>query len=105
MHTDVTIERRACKTIVDCKFYREALVSRHGRHRLHSAHLYQLMAYLNNKSRDAGWERVAGMLLYPAVDHRLDLDFELLGHPVGVKSIDLDQPWAGIHARLVGILG
>jgi 5-methylcytosine-specific restriction enzyme subunit McrC len=104
MLSDVTIERPARKTIVDCKFYREALVSRHGRHRLHSPHLYQLMAYLNNKSRDAGWERVAGILLYPAVDHRLDLDFELLGHPVGVKSIDLDQPWAGIHARLVGIL-
>jgi 5-methylcytosine-specific restriction enzyme subunit McrC len=104
MLTDVTLDRPEKKTILDCKFYKEALVTRHNRHRLHSSHLYQLTAYLKNKSRDAGWETVDGVLLYPAVDHHLDLEFTLLGHGVGIKSIDLDQPWPQIHERLLNVL-
>lgn len=104
MLTDVTLERPAQKSILDCKFYKEALVTRHNRHRLHSTHLYQLTAYLSNKSRDPGWESVAGVLLYPAVNHHLDLDFTLLGHAIGIKSIDLDRPWPIIHERLLTVL-
>lgn len=104
MLTDVTLNRATRKTIVDCKFYKEALATRHNRHRLHSAHLYQLTAYLANKSRDDGWGSVEGLLLYPAVNHHLDLDFTLLGHKIGIKSIDLDQPWRHIHDRLLAIL-
>jgi len=105
MLTDVTIEYATHKTILDCKFYREALVTRDNRHRLHSSHLYQLTAYLQNKSRQEGWEDVRGILLYPAVNHHLDLQFELLGHPVEIRSIDLDQPWQAIHNRLLSIVG
>jgi 5-methylcytosine-specific restriction enzyme subunit McrC len=90
--------------ILDCKFYRDALVTRHNRHRLHSAHLYQLVAYLSNKSRDNGWEAVEGILLYPAVSHHLDLEFTLLGHSVAIKSIDLDQAWPKVHERLLTVL-
>ena len=104
MVTDVTLVRPTQKTILDCKFYKEALVTRHDRHRLHSSHLYQLTAYLQNKSRDAGWESVDGILLYPAVNHHLDLQFTLLGHGVAIKSIDLDQDWNAIHTRLLNIL-
>ena len=104
MVTDVTLCRPQRKTILDCKFYKDALVTRHDRHRLHSAHLYQLVAYLKNKSRDIGWEDVDGILLYPAVDHHLDLSFALLGHRVAIKSIDLDQDWQAIHQRLLSVL-
>jgi len=65
---------------------------------------YQLVAYLKNKSRDAGWEDVDGILLYPAVDHHLDLTFSLLGHQVTIRSIDLDQDWPMIHQRLLSVL-
>ena len=104
MLTDVTLVRPSRKTIIDCKFYKDALVARHDRYRLHSKHLYQLTAYLQNKSRDAGWESVDGILLYPAVNHHLDLEFALLGHGVAIKSIDLDQDWKAIHNRLLSIL-
>jgi 5-methylcytosine-specific restriction enzyme subunit McrC len=57
-----------------------------------------------NKARDAGWESVDGVLLYPAVNHHLDLSFSLLGHRVAIKSIDLDQNWKAIHERLLKIL-
>lgn len=104
MITDVTIERATKKTILDCKYYRNALVTRDGRQRLHSDHLYQLTAYLQNKSLDAGWENVNGILLYPAVDHHLKLEFKLLGHDIEIQSLDLDQPWRSIHNRLLAIL-
>jgi 5-methylcytosine-specific restriction enzyme subunit McrC len=104
MHTDISLDRPTRKTILDCKFYKEALTTHRDRHRLHSAHLYQLIAYLRNKSRDDGWEAVEGVLLYPAVDHHLDLEFTLLGHSVAIRSIDLDQPWPTIHERLLTVL-
>ena len=105
MLTDVSIEYQDRRTILDCKFYREALVTRHNRHRLHANHLYQLNAYLQNKSRIPGWEGVEGVLLYPAVEHSLDLSFNLLGHSVRIFSIDLDQQWHVIEQQLYRILG
>lgn len=104
MKTDVTIEYPGKRTILDCKFYKSALVTRHDRHRLHSNHLYQLNAYLQNKSREAGWDDVNGILLYPAVSHNLHLTFTLLGHQIRIESIDLDQPWPSIHEQLLRIL-
>ena len=104
MHTDVTLIRAGRRTILDCKFYREALTTRHDRHRLHTAHLYQLMAYLRNKSIDDGWQFVDGILLYPAVNHHLDLEFSLWNHKVAIRSVDLDQDWPDIHKRLLAIL-
>ena len=104
MATDVTLVRPDRKTILDCKFYRDALVTRFDRHRLHSSHLYQLVAYLKNKAHEQGWENVVGMLLYPAVEHHLALKFELLGHKIEIHSIDLNKPWSTIHSRLLSIL-
>jgi len=46
MVTDVTIEWPERKLILDCKYYREALVARWKDKKLHSANLYQLLAYL-----------------------------------------------------------
>jgi 5-methylcytosine-specific restriction enzyme subunit McrC len=104
MYTDVTLVRSNRKTILDCKFYKDALVSRHNRLRLHSSHLYQLTAYLNNKARDEGWDQVDGILLYPSVDHHLDLTFTLLDHQIAIQSIDLDQDWPVIHKRMLTVL-
>jgi 5-methylcytosine-specific restriction enzyme subunit McrC len=104
MRTDVTLVRADRKTILDCKFYKEALTTRHGLHRLHTSHLYQLMAYLRNKSIDDGWQSVDGILLYPAVRHRLNLEFSLWNHKVAIRSIDLDQDWQDIHERMRKIL-
>ena len=104
MLTDVTLDSANRKTILDCKFYKDAFVTSHGVKRLHSMHLYQLKAYLQNKSKHIGWEDVDGVLLYPAVAHHCDYRFQLLGHRVRVCSIDLDRPWNEIESRLIQIL-
>jgi len=103
MFTDVTVEWPERKVILDCKFYKDALVTRNDRHRLHSSHLYQLNAYLQNKARHGGWEGVEGILLYPAVDHRTSIQMTILGHRMRVVSIDLDRSWAEIHSDLLSI--
>ena len=104
MLTDVTIERPGSKMILDCKFYREALIGRHEAKKLHSSHLYQLVAYLRNQAVNPGWEHVSGLLLYPAVEHRFDHKFVLNSHPIRVVSLDLDRPWTDIRDRLLEVL-
>jgi len=105
MHTDLTLEWPERRVILDCKFYVDALTSHHGNARLHSAHLYQMVAYLKNQAVLPGWECAEGILLYPAVDHALDHRYTLLGHPVRIASVDLDRPWQEIHAMLGELLG
>lgn len=104
MKTDVTMQRSSGMTILDCKFYKDALVSHMNKHRLHSAHLYQLVAYLKNKATTKGWEDARGVLLYPAVDHHLALKFKLLGHPIEIHSLDLNKAWKEIHSQLLAVL-
>ncbi len=94
----------ARRVILDCKFYADALTSHHGGARLHSGHLYQLMAYLKNQAVEPGWETVEGILLYPAVSHALDHRYTLMGHRVRIASVDLDQPWCEIHSMLRSLL-
>lgn len=105
MLTDVTMDWPHRKLILDCKFYREALVRRDDRLRLHSANLYQLHAYLTNQAAVSGWESCEGMLLYPAVAHRLDCRYVIAGHRLRVSSVDLDQPWEEIETELKDRLG
>ncbi len=105
MLTDVTIEWPVRKLILDCKFYREALTERRGARRLHSTHLYQLHAYLTNQAILPGWEHCEGLLLYPAVAHRLNHKYRLAGHQVRVASVDLDQSWPEVEAELKERLG
>jgi 5-methylcytosine-specific restriction enzyme subunit McrC len=104
MLTDLTLEAANRNTILDCKFYKEALVARKEKLRFHSLHLYQLNAYLQNKAKQPGWEQVDGILLYPAVDHDCDYRFRLLGHNAQVRSVDLDKTWPQIETQLIGIL-
>lgn len=104
MFVDVVVEHPDRRRLIDCKFYREALVTtQHGRTRFRSAHLYQLLSYLRNQSVVPGWKDLQGLLLYPAVEHRLDHRFELNGHHLRVASIDLDRPWREIHDSLLAI--
>ena len=61
-------------------------------------------AYLQNEPIEPGWENVAGQLLYPAVQHHLDLSFKLNSFPIRVSSVDLDQHWEKIEEQLLEIL-
>lgn len=84
------LERRV---IVETKYYAEPFTGRYGAKKLRSGHLYQILAYQQNRSaaRKTG-PPYEGMLLYPVVKEAFTYDYTLDGHRVAVRSIDLDQP-------------
>ena len=104
MRTDITLESESFKRIIECKFYKETLVSRYEKLKIRSGHLYQLTSYLKNISETDGWGKVSGQLLYPAVQQNLDLNFELNGFAIKATSVDLNKPWQKIEEELLNTL-
>jgi 5-methylcytosine-specific restriction enzyme subunit McrC len=107
MLTDVTLRSPDRTIVVDAKFYREALVSRHGgQDKVRSDHLYQILAYLRNLApRKGPYERAEGLLLYPRTgDSELRLDFRLVGHRVRACTVDLTRRWTDIHQEMLALL-
>ncbi|MDT5061150.1 MAG: 5-methylcytosine-specific restriction enzyme subunit McrC [Acidobacteriota bacterium] len=105
MQTDVCLTSHDRKIILDCKYYRETL--QHGQYKrtIYSGHLYQIFSYVKNKESDEGWENCEGILLYPAVNQRLDLSYNLQGHLIRVKTIDLNQDWQKIKGDMLTLIG
>jgi 5-methylcytosine-specific restriction enzyme subunit McrC len=104
MNTDVTVAWSNRKLILDCKYYQEALVTRYDALKFRSNSLYQLHAYLTNKSVEQGWENVEGILLYPSNGYHLDHSFVLHNrHRIRVSTIDLMQEWPAIEKELIGL--
>jgi 5-methylcytosine-specific restriction enzyme subunit McrC len=105
MITDISLTGANRKIIIDAKFYRETLQRHFGKATVHSAHLYQLFAYLVNLAARGGLNaRAEGMLLYPVVGRRLDASYVIQGHPIRLCTIDLNQPWPAIRDDLLGLL-
>jgi 5-methylcytosine-specific restriction enzyme subunit McrC len=104
MQTDITLGFPNRVVILDCKYYREALKQGLGMPKLRSGHLYQLLAYLQNSAAEMGRGALEGMLLYPTNGVDLDLDYELLGFPVRIRTLDLSSEWQAIEESLRSIL-
>lgn len=102
MQTDITLEDAHRKIIIDTKYY-EAIFQRHfDSQKIHSAHLYQLFAYLKNQPvSDKSCE---GILLYPVVTQSLSVTFSDEKHRIRVETINLNQPWQGIRTDLLKLL-
>jgi 5-methylcytosine-specific restriction enzyme subunit McrC len=105
MRTDVTLTGADRRIVLDAKYYAEAFQSYRGRPSLRSAHLYQLFAYLKNlpppNKPDLPTD---GMLIYPLVNRRLDLSYQLHGHRIRICSIDLAQHWRRIKGDLLSLI-
>lgn len=105
MRTDVTLEAGNRKIVLDTKYYANCLQSYHSASTVHSGHLYQLFAYLQNLKKTARpGQVVEGILLYPTVAKTLDLHYTLHGHPIRIATVDLNVPWEQIHDRLLNLL-
>jgi 5-methylcytosine-specific restriction enzyme subunit McrC len=104
MLTDTTLESASRKIILDTKYYAAALRTRYDQPRLIAPHLYQLYAYLQNLRPTPG-QQLEGILLYPAATAATDVRYTLGGHPVRIVTLDLHQPWPGIAADLLALVG
>lgn len=103
MQTDISLTSDTRKIIIDCKFTPEATQQHYEAETLRSAHLYQLNAYMDNL--EGKWaDTCEMMLLYPAMDSPLSVDFTHKGHKISIRTINLNQPWQGIHNDLLALV-
>lgn len=65
--------------LIDTKYYQSPV---NGRGKLHSAHLYQMLAYMQSYDLD-------GMLLYPEAGERFEHQYQVGGHILSVMTINL----------------
>jgi 5-methylcytosine-specific restriction enzyme subunit McrC len=108
MQTDSSLEAvDGTRTIiVDTKYYPETLQPHRNKDSIHSAHLYQMFAYLENAAAASKSSTVhEGVLLYPEVDRPLDLSYSIHGRTLRVVTVDLAADWRQIHTRLLDIVG
>jgi len=54
---------------------------------------------------DAVHKEAEGMLLYPTVQQASDESFTVQGHRMRICTINLAQPWEGIHDDLLWLIG
>jgi 5-methylcytosine-specific restriction enzyme subunit McrC len=102
METDVSIYKGDRHIILDTKFYRQTFGDRFRVKKLHVEHMYQLFSYLSNSNPQKG--RCEGILLYPTVETDLNAQFSILGFPITVRTLNLAQPWQGIHSDLLSLI-
>lgn len=108
MKPDLFFEHKPSGRIVilDTKFTNRILAhSQHGNTIFQSGHLYQIYAYLRSQEqRSMNYRSSNGLLLYPAANHHLAESFQLQGHRIDVRTIDLALPWQEIERDLLALI-
>ena len=105
MVTDISMTTPQGYLVIDTKYYYEALKGQYDP-KVISANLYQLFAYLKNlEKRGTDYRECAGLLLYPSVQQDLNLNYEIQGHRISIRTIDLNEAWQEIHNNLLEIAG
>jgi 5-methylcytosine-specific restriction enzyme subunit McrC len=106
MTTDITLRRGGQTLIIDAKYYGQTLQERYaGKQTINSGNLYQILTYVKNEDRSP-YGSVSGLLLYAHTDAEAqpDLDVVIQGNRIGAQTLDLNQPWETIAARLEKVL-
>lgn len=106
MQSDVTLRRGERVLIVDAKFYGKSMqTGRWNKGTVHSANLYQVLAYVKNEdvAQDGS---VSGLLLYARTDaaDQPDLDVVVQRNRIGARTLDLNQPWENLRAQLEDVV-
>jgi 5-methylcytosine-specific restriction enzyme subunit McrC len=107
MITDITLRSPERTIVIDTKFYKRTLSkSQHGDiAKIHSENLYQIYAYIRNmENREGPDSEAEGILLYPTVDQAVDLAYEIQGHRIRVKTLNLSQDWPDIRSELLQLI-
>jgi len=105
MRTDVTVRQPGRTVVIDAKYYEQTFQQYYDRKTLHSANLYQLVAYLRNMERCPGQDGAAeGVLVYPVTSDSVDLTYTVQGHKLRVRTLDLAKEWPGIEADLKALV-
>ena len=104
MQTDISLEIKDKKLIIDTKYKISAFSYNYNAKKLHSENLYQLFSYIKNIQGKGGIdEKCIGILLYPRTGEDLDLEYLIQGQIIRIKTINLGLEWRQIHKRLTEI--
>lgn len=101
MYTDITLESNDKILIIDTKCYARILSEQYDKKSINSANLYQIYAYVKNKS--AGTDKtVNGMLLYAKTNERIvpDVCYNMRGNKIFVRTLDLNCEFSDIKKQL-----
>lgn len=106
MYTDVVLRHRQRTLIIDAKYYSQSMqVNRWGKSTVHSANLYQMLAYVKNEDINQDGS-VSGLVLYARTDaaQQPDLDVVIQGNRIGVQTLDLNRTWGHLVSQLEEIV-
>ncbi len=107
MKADAVLESPDKTIVLDTKYSKQTLSKgQFGKLRIKSTHLYQIFSYIKNLEVLGGLnETCEGILLYPTIDASFPgADYEIQGHKVSVRTINLNQEWRGIHKELISLV-
>lgn len=102
MRTDIVLRSKDRCIVVDTKFAGRTLtLNEFGQKKVKTGHLFQLHAYMSNMVESGRYPAdLEGMLLYPETDCPVDLQYLIQGRRVRVVTVNMNQPWKGIHRDL-----
>lgn len=107
MKTDITLQGKNRKLIIDAKYYGETLQrqARYDSASIHSGNLYQIFTYTKNMAAACPDDDVSGMLLYAKTGASLQPDdrFLMEGNAIYVRTLNLSVGFSDIEAQLDAI--
>ena len=101
------------KIILDTKYYKKAFKSnQYGQEKVSRNDIFQMFSYMKNlelrddlESKNIGYEKYEGILLYPTVFPNPDKPaWDLHGHKLSIKFINMNREWDLIHEDLINII-
>lgn len=103
MSTDISLEDKEKKLIIDTKFYSQCLQKNYisNKSTFISGNIYQIFAYVKNSIFNG---QVSGMLLYPTVEYDAAYDYILSGNKVSIRTVDLNKDFREIRESLIKII-
>lgn len=105
MLTDITLQGKNKKIIIDTKYYKEAFQTRYDKQKINSSNLYQLFSYLKNQEMDSEITlNCEGILLYPSIQNDFVHSFKYENHKIRIMAINLNQDWQKIRTDLLKIV-
>ncbi|MHA1973119.1 MAG: 5-methylcytosine restriction system specificity protein McrC [Candidatus Hodarchaeales archaeon] len=106
MNTDIVLESKTKKIVIDTKFYKETLGYRF-KDIIHAENLYQIYSYLRNLEIDnsnPNNKKAEGLLLYPTVQREIREIYMFGEHRITIATINLQENWNRIHNNLINII-
>lgn len=106
MKSDVMLSDSSKTLIIDAKFYGSIMQEYWERFSIRNAHLYQILAYVNNQQAFEPCRPVSGMLLYAKTSECAPepAAWTIGGHDIAVQVLDLAKPFVDLSKQLDEII-